>query len=64
MAKRAKRVAERHETFTAPYLPAKFGFGDEVILPWDTTLKPVQALAFLATRRESTPPRKHGNIPL
>ena len=46
------------------FVAAEFGFIDEVILPRETRLKLVKALAFLDTKRESTPPKKHGNIPL
>ena len=64
LAKKAELVAEYNEKFANPYIAAEFGFIDEVILPRETRLKLVKALAFLDTKRESTPPKKHGNIPL
>ena len=64
LAKKAELVAEYNEKFANPYIAAEFGYIDEVILPRETRLKLVKALAFLDTKRESTPPKKHGNIPL
>jgi propionyl-CoA carboxylase beta chain len=63
-AKKAELVAEYNEKFANPYIAAEFGFIDEVILPRETRLKLVKALAFLDTKRDTTPPKKHGNIPL
>jgi len=63
-AKKAELVAEYNEKFANPYIAAEFGFIDEVILPRETRLKLVKALAFLETKRDSMPPKKHGNIPL
>jgi len=64
IAKKAELVAEYNEKFANPYIAAEFGFVDEVILPRETRQKLVKALAFLETKRDSTPPKKHGNIPL
>ena len=55
---------EFEQRFANPYIAAEFGFVDEVILPRETRLKLVKALAFLETKRDATPPKKHGNIPL
>ena len=64
LAKKAELVAEYNEKFANPYIAAEFGFIDEVILPRETRQKLVKALAFLETKRDSMPPKKHGNIPL
>jgi propionyl-CoA carboxylase beta chain len=64
VAKKAELIAEYNEKFANPYIAAEFGFIDEVILPRETRLKLIKALAFLETKRDSTPPKKHGNIPL
>ena len=64
LAKKAELVAEYNEKFANPYIAAEFGYIDEVILPRETRLKLVKALAFLDTKRDTTPPKKHGNIPL
>jgi len=63
-ARKAELVAEYNEKFANPYIAAEFGFIDEVILPRETRQKLVKALAFLETKRDTTPPKKHGNIPL
>ncbi len=64
VSKRAELIADYNEKFANPYIAAEFGFVDEVILPRETRKKLVRALALLETKRDSTPPKKHGNIPL
>ncbi|MBL0312237.1 MAG: acyl-CoA carboxylase subunit beta [Holophagaceae bacterium] len=64
VAKRAELIADYNEKFANPYIAAEFGFVDEVILPRETRKKLVRALALLDTKRDTTPPKKHGNIPL
>jgi propionyl-CoA carboxylase beta chain len=52
------------ETFASPYKAAELGYVDAVIQPEETRPRIISALEMLATKRTSTPPRKHGNIPL
>jgi propionyl-CoA carboxylase beta chain len=61
---RAEKVAEFREKFANPYVAAARGFIDEVIRPRETRAKLVTALANLEGKRDRTPPKKHGNIPL
>ena len=63
-AKRADLIAEYDEQFANPYFAAERGYVDDVIEPADTRRRVIQALRMLRTKRESVPPRKHGNIPL
>ena len=63
-AERAKRVAEFRDKFASPFVAAARGFVDEIIQPRTTRRKLISALETLATKREKTPPKKHGNIPL
>ncbi|HTL98180.1 MAG TPA: carboxyl transferase domain-containing protein, partial [Holophagaceae bacterium] len=63
-AKKAELTADYNEKFANPYIAAEHGFVDEVILPRETRRKLVKALAFLDTKRDAMPPKKHGNIPL
>jgi propionyl-CoA carboxylase beta chain len=63
-ALRGRKVAEFREKFANPYVAAERGFVDEVIEPRATRRKIVGALRILRTKRDSNPPRKHGNIPL
>jgi len=61
---RRERVEEFRQTQANPYTAARKGFIDEVIFPSQTRRKLIRALARLGDKREWTPPKKHGNIPL
>jgi propionyl-CoA carboxylase beta chain len=61
---RKAKVLEFEEKFANPYVAAERGFVDEVIEPAQTRAKLIRALSFLENKRDSNPPRKHGNIPL
>jgi propionyl-CoA carboxylase beta chain len=61
---RRARVAELEEKFANPYVAAERGFIDEVIEPAQTRPKLIRALALLENKRDTNPPKKHGNIPL
>ena len=61
---RAERVAEFREKFANPYVAAARGYVDEVIEPKETRPKLIRTLRALATKRDTNPPKKHGNIPL
>lgn len=61
---RKARVAEFEEKFANPYIAAERGFIDEVIEPAYTRPKLIRALQLLENKRDTNPPKKHGNIPL
>ena len=63
-AERARLVAEYRKTFANPYVAAELGYIDEVIEPKITRKRIVQALESLKNKRDTNPPKKHGNIPL
>jgi propionyl-CoA carboxylase beta chain len=63
-ATRQKKIDEYGEQFANPYQAAELGYVDEVILPEDTRIRVIQALTALRNKRDTNPPRKHGNIPL
>jgi propionyl-CoA carboxylase beta chain len=63
-AARRTRIAELEDKFANPYLAAERGFVDEVIEPSQTRPKLISALSLLENKRDSNPPKKHGNIPL
>jgi len=63
-AERARLVAEYEERLANPYLAAARGYVDEVILPSETRARVADALSLLDGKRQSLPPKKHGNIPL
>ena len=58
------RVLELEEKFASPYVAAERGFIDEVIEPAVTRPKLIGALSLLENKRDTNPPKKHGNIPL
>jgi propionyl-CoA carboxylase beta chain len=61
---RQRMIAEFNEKFANPYIAAERGFIDEVIEPKYTRPKLIRALSLLRNKRDSNPPKKHGNIPL
>ena len=61
---RARRVAEYREKFSNPYITAERGFVDAVIEPRQTRSHIVRALRQLDSKRQSLPPKKHGNLPI
>jgi propionyl-CoA carboxylase beta chain len=63
-AERAQLVVEYQERFANPYVAAGRGYLDEVILPSETRQRLASGLRMLQGKRQSLPPKKHGNIPL
>jgi propionyl-CoA carboxylase beta chain len=63
-ALRRKKVEEFRDKFASPYVAAERGFVDEVIEPHQARRKIIDALWALRTKKDSSPPKKHGNIPL
>ena len=61
---RAELIAEYEDTLANPYIAAERGYVDAVIAPHETRVEVVKALRLLASKRETLPPKKHGNIPL
>jgi propionyl-CoA carboxylase beta chain len=62
--KRAELVADYEDHFANPYIAAERGYIDAVIKPSATRREVIRALRLLRSKRESLPPKKHGNIPL
>ena len=58
------RVREYTEKFANPYVAAARGYVDDIIDPADTRPRLIEALESLRGKRDSNPPKKHGNIPL
>lgn len=50
--------------FANPYVAAEAGYIDDVLVPHETRPRLIGALQALVTKRESRPPKKHGNLPL
>ena len=62
--RKAALVEEYREKFANPYVAAERGFIDDVIEPKETRPRLINALEMLQNKRDSNPPKKHGNIPL
>ena len=60
----AAKTAEYVTDFATPYKAAERGFVDIVIEPQETRPRIITALSMLASKRETRPAKKHGNIPL
>lgn len=59
-----EKEKEYTDLFANPYNAAKYGYIDDVIEPRNTRFRIIRALQMLATKKQSNPAKKHGNIPL
>ncbi|MEW5701699.1 MAG: acyl-CoA carboxylase subunit beta [Candidatus Zixiibacteriota bacterium] len=60
-----ERLAEEYRAkFANPYIAAQYGYIDDVIEPRETRFRLIRALMLLESKKDTNPPRKHGNIPL
>jgi acetyl-CoA carboxylase carboxyltransferase component len=62
--KRQEKIQEYEELFSNPYQAANRGYIDAVIEPAETRARLIDALEVLCAKRETRPPKKHGNIPM
>lgn len=63
-AKRDEKIKEYRKLFSNPYIAASRGYVDAVIEPRDTRPSLISALEAIVNKRETRPPKKHGNIPV
>jgi acetyl-CoA carboxylase carboxyltransferase component len=63
-AKRNELEADYRDKFANPYIAASRGYIDDIIEPWETRPRLINALEMLSNKRDSNPPKKHGCIPL
>ncbi len=61
---RRRLITEYLKNFANPYIAASRGYIDDVIDPRETRPKIIKALEALQNKRDTLPPKKHGNIPL
>ena len=61
---RSRLTDEYRDKFANPYVAAGLGYLDDVIDPRETRPRLIKALEMLQNKRETLPPKKHGNIPL
>jgi len=64
VARKDELVADFRDKFSNPYKAAELGYVDEVIMPQQTRPRLIRALEMSMSKRDSNPPKKHGNIPL
>jgi propionyl-CoA carboxylase beta chain len=64
VALRAEKIRAYEDTLANPYVAAERGYVDSVIKPSETRAEIIRGLRMLRTKRETLPPKKHGNIPL
>jgi len=61
--RRTELIEDYETTFNNPYVAAELGLVDEVIEPRETRVKLIRAMEMLRSKRETLPPKKHGNGP-
>ncbi|MDZ4769667.1 MAG: acyl-CoA carboxylase subunit beta [Chloroflexota bacterium] len=60
-----KQLADEYRSKMAnPYVAAERGFIDDVIEPRETRARLINGLEVFQNKRDSNPPKKHGNMPL
>jgi len=59
-----QKEEEYRELFASPFKAAERGYIDDIIMPESTRPRLIKALRMLDTKRDTNPPKKHGNIPL
>jgi len=59
-----EKVSEYTKKFANPYVAAERGYIDDIIEPKRTRLRLINSLKMLENKKDSNPPKKHGNIPL
>ena len=62
--RRKELIAQYIEKFANPYIAASRGYIDEIVEPRHTRMKLINAFEMLKNKRDTNPPKKHGNIPL
>jgi len=63
-AELAKKTDDFRDKFAHPFIAAARGYVDDIIEPKTTRARLIRAYEMLETKKDSNPPKKHGNIPL
>jgi len=61
---RAEKIQDYKDRFATPYIAASRGYVDDVIEPATTRQRLISAFEMLASKRETRPSKKHGNLPV
>lgn len=59
-----KLVDDYTDKFANPFVTASKGYIDAIIRPSETRPRVIEAFEMIENKRDTNPPRKHGNIPL
>ena len=63
-ARRIELINQYKEDFANPFVAAANGHIDDIIEPSETRPRLINAVEMLRNKRDTNPPKKHGNIPL
>ena len=63
-ARRIELINQYKEDFANPFVAAANGHIDDIIEPHETRPRLINAVEMLRNKRDTNPPKKHGNIPL
>jgi len=55
---------EYRKMFATPFQAASKGYIDDIFEPSETRRRLIRAMEMIASKKDSNPPKKHGNIPL
>ena len=61
---RTRLIEQYQEQFANPYVAAELGYIDEIIEPALTRKRIIESLEALKNKKDTNPPKKHGNLPL
>ena len=59
-----KKTEEYRDKFANPFIAAGRGYLDDIIEPKTTRPRLIRAFEMLASKKDTNPAKKHGNIPL
>jgi methylmalonyl-CoA decarboxylase subunit alpha len=62
-AKRQELIENYRKVLYNPYIAASRGYVDAVIQPSETRMRLIEVMEMLCNKRDTLPPKKHGNIP-
>jgi len=63
VAKRQEVIDNYSKALYNPYVAASRGYIDGVLMPSETRVRLIEAFKVIANKRQTLPPKKHGNIP-
>ncbi len=63
-SEKLRLTKDYEDKFANPYVAAELGYIDEVIEPASTRKRLIDSFEMLKNKRDTNPPKKHGNIPL